>query len=50
VIIEAEMNNQKLQVWQGRQQDLFRKYASKRTSAMKQIVSGLEDLKQDFDL
>ena len=40
----------KLEIWSGRQQSLFRKYASDRTKSMDEITASLEDLKEDFDL
>ena len=36
-------------VWQGRQQDLFRKYAQKRSQAMNMIVHHLNELKEDLE-
>jgi hypothetical protein len=50
VIISAEIKGQKLEVWSGRQQSLFSKYASKRSEAIGIITESLEDLKEDFDL
>lgn len=50
VIVSAEVNGQKMEVWSGRQQSLFSKYTSERKQAMAAIVQNLEDLKEDFDL
>ena len=37
-----------LEIWSGRQQDLFSKYKSKRINAMKEINSSLEGLKKSI--
>jgi hypothetical protein len=50
VIISAEIGGQKMEVWSGRQQDLFRKNASQRSKSIQMITSSLKDLKEDFDL
>lgn len=51
VTITVDVKGQKaLQVYTCKQQDLFRKYASRRTKAMQEIEQALEDLKEDFDL
>lgn len=49
VVVQADVNGTKLDVWSGRQQDLFRKYASKRQASIAAIQQNLEDLKEDFD-
>jgi hypothetical protein len=50
VIVTSQIGTQRLEVWKGRQQDLFRKNAVKRQHSIKQIVANLQDLKEDFDL
>ena len=53
VIVTAEVDGnakQPVEVWSGRQQDLFSKYAERRENAMRGIHSSLEDLKKDFGL
>ena len=37
-----------IEIWSGRQQDLFSKYRSKRINAMKEINSSLEGLKKSI--
>eukprot|EP00339_Tiarina_fusa_P020821 CAMPEP_0117023020 /NCGR_PEP_ID=MMETSP0472-20121206/17225_1 /TAXON_ID=693140 ORGANISM="Tiarina fusus, Strain LIS" /NCGR_SAMPLE_ID=MMETSP0472 /ASSEMBLY_ACC=CAM_ASM_000603 /LENGTH=39 /DNA_ID= /DNA_START= /DNA_END= /DNA_ORIENTATION= len=39
-----------MNVWQGRQQDLFKKYAAKRSKAIEDIKANLEILKEEMDL
>lgn len=39
----------KVDLWQGRQQDLFRKYAKKRDAAMKAIKDALLEFKGDLE-
>jgi hypothetical protein len=43
------MGGTKVKVWEGRQQDLFRKYAAKRSRAQAEIVQSLNDLKEDLE-
>jgi hypothetical protein len=50
VIVSGEVNGQKLDIWSGRQQSLFRKYAKERTQSIAAIKAALEDLKEDFQL
>jgi hypothetical protein len=50
VIIRAEIKGQTMTVFQCPQQDLFRKYAARRTKAIQDITDALQDLKEDFDL
>jgi hypothetical protein len=50
VSIQAEIRGQKLSVFSCKQQDLFRKYSSRRQKAIQDIKALLEDLKEDFDL
>eukprot|EP00542_Grammatophora_oceanica_P016183 CAMPEP_0194046636 /NCGR_PEP_ID=MMETSP0009_2-20130614/22045_1 /TAXON_ID=210454 /ORGANISM="Grammatophora oceanica, Strain CCMP 410" /LENGTH=60 /DNA_ID=CAMNT_0038692007 /DNA_START=201 /DNA_END=383 /DNA_ORIENTATION=+ len=38
-----------VQVWSGRQQDLFRKYASKRKDAINAMTQNLQDLKEELE-
>lgn len=49
VVIEAKVGKTKVKIWEGRQQDLFRKYSSKRSTSIQQIVANLNDLKEDFE-
>jgi hypothetical protein len=49
VIVTAQVGNSKLEVWSGRQQDLFSKNGAKRTQTMKTIKANLEMLKEDFE-
>lgn len=49
VIIEANAGGTTIKVWEGRQQDLFRKYASKRKKAQEIIIQNLQELKEDFE-
>jgi hypothetical protein len=50
IVVEHHGPNTKkpLTVWTGRQQDLFRKYASQREKAMKEIKANLQDLKEEL--
>ena len=48
VTVEAHIGATKLKIWTGRQQDLFRKYASKRSQSIAAIVSALEEMKEDL--
>ena len=48
VIVEANAGGTKVKVWEGRQQDLFRKYASKRKKTREIIINSLNELKEDF--
>jgi hypothetical protein len=50
VIVSAKVNGQSMSIWQGRQQDLFRKYAAKRSKAVEDIKAKLEILKEKMDL
>ena len=45
VTVTANVEGSKQVVWSGRQQDLFRKYASKRNKAMNEIKTNLMVLK-----
>jgi hypothetical protein len=49
VIIEAKTGSTKVIIWQGRQQDLFRKYASKRKQAQNAIIASLNELKESLE-
>lgn len=51
VKVQAKMpdGGQTIKVWSGRQQDLFSKYASKRTATMNTIKSNLQTLKEDIE-
>jgi len=53
VIVTAQHNNDNdndkvkvTEIWSGRQQDLFKKYVTKRTNSIKQINSSLEEFKK----
>jgi len=51
VIVTAQLaggNNKPMTIWSGRQQDLFGKYASKRTKSMEAIKANLQDFKEEF--
>jgi len=48
VMVDAHVGATKIKIWEGRQQDLFRKYASKRSQSIAAIVSTLEEMKEDF--
>lgn len=50
VVIKAEFNGAKMDVWSGRQQNLFRKYADKRRASIAEIQANLNDLKEEFDM
>jgi hypothetical protein len=50
VTVSAEVSGQKLDIWSGRQQSLFRKYGSERMRSIAAIKAALEDLKEDFEL
>lgn len=50
VVIKAELNGAKMDIWSGRQQNLFRKYAAKRRESIAEIQANLNDLKEEFDL
>jgi len=49
VVVSASMGSTNVEVWSGRQQDLFRKYATKRKQAMDTMKHNLTDLKEEFD-
>lgn len=48
VEVVAHLGGTKVTVWAGSQKDLFQKYASRRTKAMKDITRNLEELKEDL--
>ena len=48
VNITAKIGSTVVKVWEGRQQDLFRKYASKRKQAQDKIIANLDELKNDL--
>ena len=50
VKIEAQMGSTKVKVWEGRQQDLFRKYAAKRQQTQEKIINNLNELKEDMGM
>ena len=50
VEIKAQVKSGLINVWSGRQQNLFRKYADKRQSSISEIQANLEDLKEEFNL
>lgn len=49
VIVSANDGGSNIEVWSGRQQDLFGKYAAKRKQAMEAMKANLKDLKEDSD-
>jgi len=50
VIVTAQLagSTKPMTIWSGRQQDLFGKYASKRTKSMEAIKANLRDFKEEF--
>ncbi len=48
VNISARIGSTVVKVWEGRQQDLFRKYASKREQARSTIIQNLNEMKEDL--
>lgn len=48
VSVSASVDGTKVEVWSGRQQDLFRKYGAKRQKAMETMKNNLNDLKEEF--
>lgn len=51
VVIQAELKNHgSIDVWSGRQQNLFRKYADTRRSSISEIQANLKDLKEEFNV
>ena len=46
VIVTANVGGQEEQIWQGRQQDLFRKYSSNRQKAMAEIAAKAKELRE----
>jgi len=48
VIITANVKGKNWEIWSGRQQDLFQKYASKRKQAMANIQANLIDLQESL--
>ena len=49
VIVNAKIGGSTVKVWSGRQQSLFRKYRADREKAIGEMVSNLEDLKEEFE-
>jgi hypothetical protein len=49
VIVSASVDGTNVEVWSGRQQDLFSKYATKRKAAMDTMKNNLADLKEEFE-
>jgi protein subunit release factor A len=49
VEVTANVGGTKVNVWSGSQRDLFRKYASRRSKAIQEIIANLEDLKEEFE-
>ena len=49
VTVSAQIDGTNVEVWSGRQQDLFSKYASKRSQAMAMMKANLQDLKEEFE-
>ena len=48
ILTNAVDDDDGVEIWSGRQQDLFSKYKSKRINAMKEINSSLEGLKKSI--
>jgi hypothetical protein len=48
VIVTADVGGKPVEIWSGRQQDLFRKYASKRSKALEEMKKSLLDLKANL--
>ena len=48
VVISAEHGGQKVDIWSGRQQDLFRKYATKRDKSIAEMKRNLSEYRADF--
>lgn len=48
VNITARIGSTAVKVWEGRQQDLFRKYTAKRKLAQEAIISNLNEMKEDL--
>ena len=48
--MSAQVNGMNMDIWSGRQQDLFSKYSTKRARAMKEIEANLQDMKEEFDM
>ena len=46
--VDDDDDDDAVEIWSGRQQDLFSKYKSKRINAMKEINSSLEGLKKSI--
>lgn len=44
------MGATKVNIWEGSQKKLFRKYAKDRTKSIQQIEGALEELKEDMGL
>ncbi len=49
VTIEAKIGASKFKIWTGKQQDLFRKYAAKRSATIETIKQSLSELKEDLE-
>ena len=48
VMVDAQIGDTKKRVWEGNQNDLFRKYTNRREKARKEIKDNLEMLKEDI--
>jgi protein subunit release factor A len=49
VLVSASVGGTNVEIWSGRQQDLFSKYAKKRKAAMDTMKRNLVDLKEEFE-
>jgi len=49
VTVSASSDGSNVEIWSGRQQDLFSKYAAKRSKAMQVIKNNLSALKDQLD-
>jgi hypothetical protein len=49
VIVTANIDGRKMEVWKGRQQNLFRKYHDARNKSMQEIKANLRILREELD-
>lgn len=49
VIVSAAFSGTNVEIWSGRQQDLFSKYGAKRKQAMQTMKNNLNDLKEEVE-
>lgn len=48
VIVTADVDDKPVEIWSGRQQDLFRKYAAKRSKCVEEMKRKLLELKSSL--